>query len=189
VQLRQLAFAGTQRQAAYSFDAPARVAKIIAFACFTAVAAQLEVKLPFTPIPVTMQTLFVVLAGSVLGARDGFYALLAYIGAGFAGAPVFAGFDFGPAALFGPTGGYLLSFPVAALVSGFVSARLGGGRIAVFAASLSGMALILASGASYLGLIAGLSFTRAAVLGVTPFVAGELVKAVIASFLAKRRSA
>jgi len=164
----------------------ARAARILAFVCFTSVAAQLAVPLPFTPVPVTMQTLFVVLAGLTLGARDGFYALLAYLVLGLAGAPVFAGFSFGPAAILGPTGGYLVSFPAAALVSGYLFGRLGGSRLAAFAASLCGMALILAGGAAYLSFAAGMPFARTVPLAILPFVAGDLAKAVIAALLSKR---
>jgi biotin transport system substrate-specific component len=166
----------------------ARAARILAFVVFTAAGAQLAAPLPFTPVPVTMQTLFVVLAGLTLGARDGFYAMLAYLGLGLAGAPVFAGFSFGPGVLVGPTGGYLMSFPAAALVSGCLFGLLGGGRIAAFLASLCGMALVLAGGAVYLSLVAGMPLARIAPLAIIPFVAGDIAKAVIAAFLSKRRS-
>lgn len=183
MQSKELMWTDVCRRPDCSARALARAARILAFVCFTAIAAQLAVPLPFTPIPVTMQTLFVVLAGLTLGARDGFYALLAYCALGLVGVPVFAGFSFGPAALLGPTGGYLVSFPAAALVSGYLFGRLGGGRVAAFFASLCGMALILASGTLHLGILAGLSFTRAASLGMAPFAAGELMKAVAASGL------
>jgi hypothetical protein len=73
-----------------------RIARILLFAGFTAVGAQLAVRLPFTPVPLTLQTLFVVMAGLTLGPRDGFYAMASYLGMGLLGAPVFAGFTFGP---------------------------------------------------------------------------------------------
>ena len=186
VQSKELMWADVFCRPACSAGALARAARILAFVCFTAVSAQLAVPLPFTPVPVTMQTLFVVLAGLTLGARDGFYALLAYLALGLAGAPVFAGFSFGPAVLLGPTGGYLVSFPAAALVSGFLFGRLGGSRFAAFFASLCGMVLILAGGAAYLSTIAGLSFERTVPLAILPFVAGDLAKAFIAAFLSKR---
>ena len=186
VQLKELMWTDVCRQPVRLTGARARTAGILAFVCFTGVAAQLAVPLPFTPIPVTMQTLFVVLAGLTLGARDGFYALLAYLALGLAGVPVFAGFSFGPAALFGPTGGYLVSFPAAALASGYLSGKLGGGRVAAFLASLCGMALILASGAAHLSFVAGLSFGQTASLAILPFIAGDLAKAVIAALLSKR---
>jgi biotin transport system substrate-specific component len=186
VESKELVWTDVFCRPACTAGALARTARILAFVCFTAVSAQLAVPLPFTPVPVTMQTLFVVLAGLTLGARDGFYALLAYLALGLAGAPVFAGFSFGPAALLGPTGGYLVSFPAAALVSGHLFGRLGESRVAAFFASLCGMALILASGAAYLSFIAGLSFARTAPLAILPFVAGDLAKAFIAAFLSKR---
>jgi biotin transport system substrate-specific component len=185
---KELMLTGASRYSAYSNRAFARAVKMLAFICFTSIGAQLAVRLPFTPVPVTMQTLFVILAGVTLGPRDGFYAMFSYIALGFAGVPVFAGFGFGPAALLGPTGGYLVSFPAAALVSGYISASLGSSRRAIGAASLCGMALILVSGASYLALISGLPFSRAALLGIAPFAAGELVKALMVSFISHRRT-
>lgn len=186
VHSRVLTFTGiAERQPPYPYAGRARAVRLAAFVGLTTVSAQLAVRLPFTPVPVTMQTLFVVLAGVTLGARDGFYAMLAYVAIGFAGAPVFAEFGGGPHVLLGPTGGYLVAFPAAALVAGYVSGGLGGGRIAILTASLCGMALVLLSGASYLALISGLSFTRAAALAIVPFVAGEFVKALVASGLAR----
>ena len=186
MQSKELVWTDAACQPACSAGALARAARILAFVGFTSVAAQVAVPLPFTPVPVTMQNLFVVLAGLTLGARDGFRALLAYLALGLAGAPVFAGFSFGPSALLGPTGGYLVSFPAAALVSGYLSGRFGGGRVAAFLAALCGMALILASGASYLSFVLGLPFERTASLAILPFVAGDLAKAGLAALLSKR---
>ena len=160
-----------------------RAARIAAFVLFTAVGAQLAVRLPWTPVPVTMQTLFVVLAGVVLGPRDGFRAMTAYLCLGAVGAPVFAGFAFGPAAFVGPTGGYLVAFPAAALLSGAV-ARARPGRGGVFIAALAGSAAILAGGTLHLGLWAGRVSASVVALAVTPFIAGELLKGVLAAALA-----
>jgi biotin transport system substrate-specific component len=166
--------------------AAARTFKIFAFIAFTAAGAQLSVRLPFTPVPITLQTLFVVLAGLTLGPRDGFLAMLAYLGAGFAGAPVFAEFSFGPWALLGPTGGYLIAFPAAALISGVTARRLGRNRRALTLSALAGSGLILVIGASYLALLSGVSPGGAVLLGIAPFAAGELVKSIAAAFIAAR---
>ena len=160
-----------------------RVAGIAAFVGFTAVAAQLAVRLPYTPVPVTMQTLFVLLAGIVLGPRDGFYAMIAYIGIGIAGAPVFAGMTFGPAVLFGPTGGYLLAFPAAAMLTGVLARSLGGARPAVLIASLAGSAVILLGGTSYLWLLSGQSLSGVLAMAVVPFILADLVKIAAAVIL------
>jgi biotin transport system substrate-specific component len=180
---KEAKLAGIAIPSAYS-EALHRVGKILAFALFTTVGAQLAVPLPFTPVPITMQTLFVVLAGVTLGPRDGFYAMLSYLALGFSGAPVFSGFSFGPGVLLGPTGGYLVAFPAAALLSGYVVGRLGIGRVRVFIASACGMALILFAGAAYLKLISGASLDRIAAMAVLPFVAGEVVKALVAAGIA-----
>ncbi len=166
-----------------------RAARIAAFAAFTAISAQFAVTLPYTPVPITMQTLFVVLAGVVLGPRDGFYAMITYLAAGAAGAPVFAGLSFGPAILVGPTGGYLLAFPAAALVAGAISSVPGFRILAVTAGVVSGSLLILVMGTLYLSLMTGLSIARTIPLAVTPFIAGDVVKTVIAVVMAGRRQA
>ena len=95
-----------------------RIAWIAGFAALTAIGAQVEI--PHAPVPYTLQTLAVLLAGATLGRKDGALSLLAYLGAGMAGLPVFAHFSFGIATLIGPTGGYLMGFPIAAFVVGYV---------------------------------------------------------------------
>jgi biotin transport system substrate-specific component len=91
---------------------------ITAFTALTAVGAQIEI--PHVPVPYTLQTFFVLLAGAFLGKRNGAISQLAYLTAGAAGLPVFSQLSFGAAALLGPTGGYLLAFPVAAFVIGYI---------------------------------------------------------------------
>lgn len=165
-----------------------RTVRIAVMVVLTAVGAQLAVRLPFTPVPVTMQTLFVVLAGIALGPRDGFYAMVSYLALGAAGVPLFAEFSFGPAILAGPTGGYLLAFPAAALLAGGSCRVIGGGRLATLAGALSGSWLILLSGTLYLSLLPGISLKAAVSLGLVPFIAGDIVKAAMAAFMAGRRS-
>jgi biotin transport system substrate-specific component len=91
----------------------------ILFAALTAAGAQIEI--PNSPVPYTMQTFFVLLAGALLGPRVGALSMLAYLGAGALGMPVFSSFGFGVARLLGPTGGYLLAFPVAAFAVGYLA--------------------------------------------------------------------
>ena len=165
-------------------DAVNRVVRIMFFTLFTALGAQFAVWLPFTPVPVTMQTLFVVLAGIVLGPRDGFYAMLSYLALGISGAPVFAGLSFGPLVLFGPTGGYLLAFPAAAFLAGYLR-EIGGGRQAAAGLGIiSGLILILTVGTAHLSLVTGLSISKAFSLAFVPFIMAELVKFPAALFMA-----
>lgn len=162
-----------------------RAARIMLFICFTALGAQLAFRLPFSPVPVTLQTLFVVLAGITLGARDGFYAIAAYLALGAAGVPLFAGFTAGPLVFLGPTGGYLVAFPAAALLSGRLVECLGRSRPALFAASLAGCALILSFGTLHLSVVLDLGLSTALALGALPFVAGEGIKAAVAAVVAR----
>lgn len=161
-----------------------RVARIAAFAAFAAISAQFAVTLPYTPVPITMQTLFVVLAGVVLGPRDGFYAMVTYLAAGVMGAPVFAGLSFGPAIFAGPTGGYLMAFPAAALLAGAIGSLPGVRILAVAAGAASGSLLILVMGTLYLSLITGLSFAATIPLAFAPFIAGDVVKTAVAVVIA-----
>lgn len=91
---------------------------VTGFACATGLGARLEI--PHQPVPYTLQTLVVLLAGAFLGARNGMASQLLYLAAGVLGAPVFSGGGFGLARLFGPTGGYLIAFPMAAAVVGYL---------------------------------------------------------------------
>ena len=152
-----------------------------------AFASQLAVPLPNTPVPLTLQPFVVVLAGLLIGPLDAAAAMVLYLVAGAAGAPVFA--PMGPpglARLLGPTGGYLLAYPVAAAVAGW----LGAGRErfgARLVAAICGILVLYVGGLAQLTVIVG-SLSGAAVVGVLPFVAADLLKAIVAAALSGRRS-
>jgi biotin transport system substrate-specific component len=116
-------------------------------AAATAIGAQVEI--PHQPVPFTLQTLFVLLSGAILGPRNGAISQILYLGLGILGAPVFAGGGFGLARLLGPTGGYLLAFPAAAAVGGYlVSIRKG--LVWSFVSMATGLLLIFLSGTAQL---------------------------------------
>ncbi|MEW5799191.1 MAG: biotin transporter BioY [Bacteroidota bacterium] len=96
----------------------AQIGWVTTFAGLTALGAQVEI--PHQPVPFTLQTFFVLLSGAFLGSRNGAYAQLLYLSAGALGLPVFSGGSFGLMKIMGPTGGYLLSFPIAAAVVGYL---------------------------------------------------------------------
>jgi biotin transport system substrate-specific component len=120
---------------------------ISGFAVATAIGARLEI--PHEPVPYTLQTFVVLLAGAFLGARNGALSQLLYLGMGVLGAPVFAAGSFGVAALLGPTGGYLLAFPVAALVVGLLTERHRS-LLGIVLSMAAGLTLIFASGTLHL---------------------------------------
>ena len=151
-----------------------------------ALGSQFALPIPGTPVPLTLQPLVVVLAGLLLGPVDGAAAMVVYLVAGLAGLPVFAPIGApGLARLLGPTGGYLLAYPVAAAVAG----RFGAGKSSYTTRSLAAMAGIVVlylGGLTQLAVITG-SLGLAAIMGVVPFVAADAVKALVAGALSGRR--
>lgn len=160
-----------------------RLIGVSVFAVATAFAARLAIPLPGTPVPFTLQVLCVILAGATLGSRLGAASQLAYLAAGALGAPIFAAGG-GLPYLLGPTGGYLLAFPVAAYAVGAVAGRSGNVvRLAVGLAA--GVAIIHAGGMGWLLLMTG-SLRQALRFGVLPFLALDVVKVVLALFISVR---
>jgi len=148
-------------------------------AALTGAGALLSV--PLGPVPFTLQTFFVLLAGFLLGARWGFVSVTLYLLLGVAGLPVFAGGSAGAGVILGPTGGYLVAFPFGAAAAGFL-AELGDGRSGVkrlslkFVGGMSGSALILVVGAVRLMRFFGMSPQAAFAAGIAPFVATSFIE-------------
>lgn len=161
-----------------------RAVAVAAFVLATAFGAQVGVRLPWTAVPMTLQPLFVILAGAVLGPRLGALAIASYVMLGAAGMPVFSNGAAGMPWLLGPTGGYLLAMPAAAFVVGAVAGRNGGAARMLLGLSL-GIATIYAGGVSWLAMLSGGNFEAAVVLGLVPFVAGDVTKVLLAFFAAK----
>ncbi len=160
-------------------------AGVAAFAIMTALAAEVRIPLPGTPVPVTLQTLFVLLAGAALGPAWGAASQVLYVSLRVAGVPWFSGPGGGLAALTGPTAGYLLGFVLAAGATGWLLDR-GPRRMAWMLFSMLMATLILyASGIAWL--LAGfrLSAAHAFLQGVVPFVHGDLLKIAVAAGLAR----
>jgi biotin transport system substrate-specific component len=147
-----------------------------------ALSATVSVRLPFTPVPWTLQPLAVLLVGALLGARRGMAALLAYLAEGVSGLPVFAGGSFGIASLIGPTGGYLVGFVAAAGVTGALAKRGWDRRFfSTWAAMALGSLALFAFGLAWLSRFTGWSGVLAA--GFWPFVPGDVLKQVLAALL------
>ena len=178
----------TTRSYALSRGRPAAVtlAGVAGFALALAAAAQVAIPLPGTAVPITLGPLLVVLAGLWLGPAAGAASMVLYLAAGAAGLPVFAPVGVpGALRLIGPTGGYLLAYPVAAFVAGRLAGRADSfGRRTLAAAA--GIGVLYAGGLAQLAIITG-SLTAALVQGVLPFVALDGVKALAAAALAPRR--
>lgn len=163
---------------------PARRAfAVLVFALLMAFSAHVSV--PLTPVPVSLQTLVVLLAGLLLGPALGVTSMFTYLMAGAAGLPVFAG-GAGIGYLFGPTGGYLLAFPAAAAAAGYIAGRTA--RTGVFTIALAAVAataVVYAGGWSQLAFLTG-SAETAFRAGVLPFLIGDVAKIVIAALITLR---
>ena len=156
-----------------------RLTRIGVLVAATAVAAQVAIPLPGSPVPVVLSNLMAVLAGLLLGPRDGAVAMVVYVLVGLAGVPVFAAGHAGAGVLVGPTGGYLVGFIVAAFLAGAVRRRN------VWLATAAGMAVIYVLGLPWLAWTAHLTWKRAILLGAVPFLPGDALKTIAAAAVAR----
>ncbi len=157
---------------------------VCAGAALIAGAAQVSIPLPFTPVPVTGQTFAVLLVGASLGTLRGGASGLLYLLAGLAGAPVYADGHHGLAVVTGATGGYLVAFPLAAALSGWLAERRWDRRFSsAVGAMLTGNVLVYLIGLPWLSLSLGTGLERTLELGLYPFVPGDLAKLYLAAAL------
>ncbi|WP_374967161.1 biotin transporter BioY [Lysinibacillus sp. RS5] len=152
-------------------------------AAIIAVLAQVSIPLPFSPVPITGQTLAVGLIVTILGTRLGTFSVLIYILLGAVGLPVFSGMSGGFAILVGPTGGYIVGFLVTAVIMGLYLDKFGITLFHAIIANLIGMVVTLAFGTAWLKVAADLSWTAAFMGGVAPFIVVGILKAVLAAWV------
>ncbi|MCH7813473.1 MAG: biotin transporter BioY [Planctomycetes bacterium] len=152
-----------------------QAAGVVGFALLTTAAAQIRFYLPDSPVPVTMQTLFVLLAGMTLGARLGTASMAFYLLLGACGYHVFAGPTWQAAYLIGPTGGYLLGFVLAQPVIGWLAHR-DERWTGMLAASLVGSAIIFVAGLLWLQLWTQTAVAQTLTMGLWPFIPGLAIK-------------
>lgn len=162
---------------------PAAIARALAVSVIISIGAQLELRLPFTPVPITGQTLSVVLCGLTFGRASAIHGTLLYLAEGLAGLPVFSGGAAGIQHLTGPTAGYLVGFVPAAAIAGHIG-QLGGRHspLYTFAASLLSSLPIFVLGVLWLAVKLG-SLNLAVTSGLLPFIPGDFVKAIVLSMI------
>jgi biotin transport system substrate-specific component len=163
-----------------------RAAAVLFVTVLTIVAAQVSIPLPFTPVPFTLQPMVVLLGGAALGARLGMASQILYIAIGVAGLPVFAASPILPQGfgrLLGPTGGYLMSYPIAAFVAGYLAQRGFDRRYLTSVLAMgAGLAIIFACGVAWLAWGAPrVGLSTAVATGLIPFIPADIVKVLLAA--------
>ena len=164
--------------------ASADIVLVLGGAALVALAAQLEIHLGFTPVPITGQTFAVLLVGASLGAVRGTASLSLYFLAGLVGAPVYSGGEEGWEIVSGATGGYLVGFVVAAAVTGWLAELRWDRRFSsALSAMLIGSVVIYGFGLPWLAHVADLGWEKTFENGLYPFVVGDLAKLWLAAAL------
>lgn len=157
-----------------------KVLAAFGFALLTAVGAQIQIPLSFTPVPITLQTLFVFSSGLFLGPAFGLVAQAMYVAMGAAGLPVYNDGTGGVERLFGATGGYLLGFMIYSYFSGKLFygrlQRTNGFILQAFQLYLLSVVAVFVPGVTVLKVILGVTWTEALLMGYVPFVLGDIVK-------------
>ena len=163
-----------------------QAAIVVGASLFVALCAQPSVRLPFTPVPLTLQNFAVLLVGLQLGWRRGFAALLLYLAEGASGLPVFApGGLGGVAQLFGPTGGYLMAYPFVAALAGWIYERGSRSFLRAAVAGLAAEFVLFAAGLTWLALYTH-SVSLAIKYGLYWFVFAEIIKVLVSAAVASR---
>jgi len=152
-------------------------------AALTAVGAYIYV--PIGPVPIILSTLFVILSGLLLGSRWGLASMALYLLVGAIGLPVFVGGKGGFAHFMGPTGGYLFGYLVASWITGFISERSRGRMILDIFAVIIGSLVLYALGVPWLKMVTQMSWKKALMVGVLPFLIGDAIKACVVVILAR----
>ena len=169
------------------FRTAEQIGAVLFVTVLTAIAAQISVPLPFTPVPFTFQPMVVLVGAAALGSRLGMSSQILYLALGIAGLPVFAASPIlpqGVARLLGPTGGYLMSYPIAAFVAGSLAERGFDRRYLTFVlAMVCGLAVVFACGILWLaiGVQPARGFSAALATGFYPFILPDLAKLLIAA--------
>lgn len=153
------------------------------FAALTSVGAYIAI--PIGPVPIVLSNLFILLAGLLLGKKWAPVSIGIYLLLGLAGLPVFAGGASGPAVFAGPTGGFLISFPLAAFIIALISSIGTPSLKKDIPAVLAGIAFVYLLGVPWLKISLGMEWGKALTAGMIPFIPGDLLKGAAAVILAK----
>lgn len=154
------------------------------FAALIAVLGLVSIPLPISPVPVTGQSLAIMLAGSILTVRQAAFSVITFLLIGAVGVPVFAGMTGGVGILVGPRGGYLLGFLVGAVVIALLKGQDNNKWRLAFANVLGGIVVVYAFGVIWLNFVTGMGLEKAFMVGALPYIPGDLFKVFAATLIA-----
>jgi len=157
-----------------------RILALVIFIILTTLSAFIRLPLPFTPVPLTLQTFFVLLSGALLGRKLGVSTQSSYMLLGLSGQTVFTGSGSGALYLLGPTGGYIIGFVLASFLAGSLFMENKQNRLTIFLKLISADFILLFSGMLWLKVSLSCSLSQAFLLGFLPFVPGDILKVALA---------
>jgi len=160
-----------------------RMFAVATFIILTTLSAFVRIPLPFTPVPLTLQTFFVLLSGALLGKKLGVFTQASYMFLGLTGYTVFTGSGSGSLYLFGPTGGYIVGFILASYLVGSLLSRENQSKFSIFLKFILADLTILFCGTFWLKISLSCSFSTAFLLGFLPFLIGDILKAALAGIV------
>jgi len=179
---------GTWSQEIFRSKAMDKAVGVMTFAVLTALGAYVYIPLPFTPVPITLQTFFVLFSGLAMGPVLGATSQLAYLLMGIIGMPFFSAGGAGFSHILGPTGGYLIGFVLASWVTGkIIQGRRSTGLI-LFSLIL-GAVIYFSFGLLNLSFVLGCGIRKAMLLGFIPFIPGDILKIIISVVIYKKSRA
>lgn len=155
------------------------------FAALTVVMSFISVPMPFSPVPITGQTLAVMLTGSILSVRQAGWSILTYLLIGAVGLPVFSGFSGGMGVLLGPTGGYLLACLPGAMLIALLKGKNNKIWPLALANIIGGIGIVYLVGVAWLSVFTGMGIQKAMIVGALPFIPGDIVKVAMATVLGR----
>jgi biotin transport system substrate-specific component len=153
------------------------------FAALTAILGFISVPLPFSPVPISGQSLAIMLAGSILTVRQAAFSMMTFILVGAVGLPIFAGGTGGIGIIIGPRGGYLIGFLVGAIAISLLKGTNKNIWRLAMANAVGGILVVYLIGVSWLSFVTGIGLQKAIVAGALPFIPGDLCKVLVASVL------
>jgi biotin transport system substrate-specific component len=176
----------TLRKEVITDKALCRTLGVVLFVVLTSLGAFVRIPLPFTPVPLTLQTFFVLLSGAVLGASSGAFSQAGYLFLGLTGISVFSGAGSGFGYLGGPTGGYIVGFIAAAYFTGKMAPHAAGSFFRLVLIFFAADVILLSFGVLWLKCLFGYPFLKLMSIGFLPFIPGDLVKILAASLVYKK---